>query len=614
MSVYKKKEKKHKQKSEANTCIQQNSSVKRQKEQPEQLEKTTEQMTESRKRLRQTFYKRNKMSFATSIFCALLNSGLSVFVAYLLQMIIDAATKQSMDELTRAVWISAIYFVVFIINGFVMRGVKNAFIRRALKQYKEYAFRNMMKKSISSFANESTSTYISGLSNDINSIEENYLQASVEIAVQIFTFVAAIGMMLWYSVPMTIIAIVLSILPIIVSITVGGNLVEIEKRVSDGNESFVGMVKDMLNGFTVVKSFKAESEVETIFVKRNDNIEGEKFRRRKKLDLVGIISGTSGILVQIVVFSSGAYLAIKGKISIGVVIAFVQLMNYVLAPISSIPALFAKRAAALGLVNKLADELEDNKNMSGNVEKQFLEKGIACENISFGYEPDKLVLNNVSLKFENGKSYAIVGSSGSGKSTLLNLLLGGYTGYEGRIMFDDVELKDVSDSSLYDLLSIIQQNVFIFDSSVQENITMFKEFDEKQVERAIEKSGLKTFIQEKGAGYQCGENGVGLSGGERQRISIARCLLRNTPVLLMDEATASLDNATSYMVEDAILKIDDMLRIVVTHKLQEIMLRRYDQIIVFKEGSVIEKGTYDELMGNQGYFYSLMCISQSTNK
>ena len=579
-----------------------------------QTERPPEKLTESRKALKQTIYKKNRMRFAVSLFCAVLNSGLSVLVAYLLQVIMDAATQHSMDELVRAIWICVIFFVIFVINELLMREMKNTFVRNALRQYKAYGFSKMMKKSISSFSTESTSTYISGLSNDINSIEENYLLASIEIVVQIVTFIAAIGMMLWYSITMTIIAVVLSVLPIMISAFVGGSLVGIEKRVSDDNESFIGMVKDMLNGFTVVKSFKAESEVGAIFKERNNSLEEEKCRRRKKIDLVGIISGTSGIVIQIVVFSSGAYLAIKGSISVGVVIAFLQLMNYVLAPITNIPTLLAKRSAAAGLIDKLADELEDHKYLSGNAEMRHMKKGIACRNVSFGYEPDKLVLNNISCAFENGKSYAIVGSSGSGKSTLLNLLLGGYINYEGQIMIDDVELRNISGSSLYELISVIQQNVFIFDSSVQDNITMFKSFDEKQIEIAIEKSGLKAFIQEKGAGYQCGENGNGLSGGERQRISIARCLLRNTPVLLMDEATASLDNATSYMVEDAILKLDDMLRIVVTHKLQESMLRRYDQIIVLNEGKIIETGTYDELITNQGYFYSLICISQNTDE
>lgn len=563
------------------------------------------------KQIRRTMLKGNIFLFFVSVLCSLLNAVLNVFVAYLFQIILDAATNHSMDGLTRAICFCVIYFIVYIVNNLLMRETKNRFIQKALCQYKEYAFKKMMQKSISSFASESTSTYISGLSNDINSIEENLLESVLNIVVYIATFVAAMGMMFWYSWKLTLVAIIFSVLPMFVSFAVGNKLVVLEKSVSDGNKSFVGMVKDMLNGFSVVKSFKAEKEVTSIFIKSNSELEEGKCQKRKRLDLIQLISGSSGILVQVAVFLYGSYLAIEGAITVGVVVAFVQLMNYILTPISIIPTLLAKCSAALGLMNKLADRLEDYQELRGDVEKRELHHAIICKDLSFGYEEGKQVLNHISLQFECGKSYAIVGASGSGKSTLLNLLLGSYSTYEGEILFDDVELKEISSSSLYDLLSIIQQNVFIFDSNVKENITMFKNFSDEEIEQAIEKSGLRSFMKEKGETYNCGENGAGLSGGERQRISIARSLLRKTPVLLMDEATASLDNATSYLVEDAILRIEEMIRIVITHKLQETMLQRYDQIIVLNEGSVIEKGSFSELMEKKGYFYSLFQINQS---
>lgn len=566
-----------------------------------------------RKQIRKMMLKGNTVLFSVSVVCSLLNAVLNVFIAYLFQIIMDAATGHSMDELTQAISFCGIYFVIYIANNLLMRETKNRFIQKALRQYKEYAFRKMMKKSISSFANESTSTYISGLSNDINSIEENLLQSALDMVVYMATFAAAVGMMFWYSWFLTLVAIVFSVLPMIVSFIIGNKLVVLEKSVSEGNKSFVGMVKDMLNGFSVVKSFKAESEVTAIFTKSNSELEREKCQKRKRLDLIQLISGASGALVQVAVFLCGSYLAIEGTITAGVVVAFVQLMNYILTPISIIPTLMAKCFAAFGLMDKLADELEDNRELMGEIEKRELQQAIVCKDLSFAYEEGKQILKNVSLQFECGKSYAIVGASGSGKSTLLNLLLGSYTTYDGEILFDGVELKEISSNSLYDLLSIIQQNVFIFDSTVRENITMFKQFEDTQIEQAIEKSGLRAFMEEKGDMYRCGENGVGLSGGERQRISIARSLLRKTPVLLMDEATASLDNATSYLVEDAILKIEEMIRIVITHKLQETMLRRYDQIIVLNEGSVIETGSFSELMEKRGYFYALFQINQSTD-
>lgn len=212
------------------------------------------------------------------------------------------------------------------------------------------------------------------------------------------------------------------------------------------------------------------------------------------------------------------------------------------------------------------------------------------------------------MTFQKGKSYAIVGGSGSGKSTLIKLILGYFNQYEGKVMIDSNELGDIKLESLYDVVSVIQQNVFLFDKSIEDNITLFKEFDKDKMEKAISLAGLSKLIKEKGKNYNCGESGSNLSGGEKQRVSIARCLVRETPVLLMDEATAALDNETAFQVENEILDIDGLTRIIVTHKLQENLLRKYDEIICLREGKIEERGSFDALMENKGYFYSLAHI------
>ncbi|MDY5528665.1 ABC transporter ATP-binding protein [Eisenbergiella porci] len=215
------------------------------------------------------------------------------------------------------------------------------------------------------------------------------------------------------------------------------------------------------------------------------------------------------------------------------------------------------------------------------------------------------------MSFRAGGKYAVAGGSGSGKSTLLKLLQGSNDGYRGSILYDGKELRTLRPDSLYDLLSVIQQDVFIFNSSVRDNITMFRDFPSGKVERVIRLAGLEGLINARGADCPCGENGNALSGGERQRISIARSLLRETPVLLVDEATASLDPVTAFGVTDSILSLDGLTRILVTHRLEEAMLRRCDGILVLKNGCLEEFGAFDELMDRKDYFYSLFMVSQS---
>lgn len=185
-----------------------------------------------------------------------------------------------------------------------------------------------------------------------------------------------------------------------------------------------------------------------------------------------------------------------------------------------------------------------------------------------------------------------------------------YQNYEGTICYDDTELRKIGSSNLYEIESIIQQNVFVFNATIRDNITMFRDFPEDEIDEAIRLSGLSALIEEKGTDYLCGENGSGLSGGEKQRISIARSLLKKSQVLLVDEATASLDAETAYQVSSAILRLEGITSIVVTHSLDEGLLKQYDGILTLKNGCIVEAGTFDELIAEKGYFYSLFTVSQ----
>ena len=557
-------------------------------------------------------FRKNKFNLVMTVLAAFLSSASSLVVSWLIKEIADLIAGESSFDLSTLLLIAAGGFVLLIAAWILDCSFLSAFRARAMRQYRKYAFDRLLEKGIQAFSGENSARYLSALSNDANTIEQDYLRLLQGVIQVGITFVGALALMLWYSPLLTLVAIGFSLLPIIVSVVLGNKAAVAEKAVSDKKERYTGMLKDVLSGFAVVKSFKAEKSISGIHDESNDSV-AEATGTREKVKLhVSYASSIAGGLLQFGVFFVAAALAVAGKggITAGTALVFVQLLNYVLAPIEAFPTFYAGRKSAFGLIDKLAEALNKNIPDEGEAIEPKLTEGIEIRNLNFAYEEGKTVLREVDMQMRSGGCYALVGGSGSGKSTILNLLMASSNNYGGEIRYDGKELKNISASSLYDLVSIIQQNVFVFNSTIRDNITMFSDFPEEEIDRAVRLSGLKKLVDEKGADYLCGENGSGLSGGERQRISIARALLRKTPVLFVDEATASLDAETSFEVLDAILKLDGYTRVIVTHDLDENILRRCSGLYALKNGVVAEHGSFDELMERKGYFYSLFTVSQ----
>ncbi len=556
-------------------------------------------------------FKKNKFNLVMTVIAAFLAAAAEIVISWLVKEVADLIAGSSVYSFGTLLIIAAGGFALLVLAWILDRFFLSEFRAKAMKQYREYAFDRLMEKGIQAFSGENTSLYISALSNDVNTIETDFvgkLQGTIQVGI---AFIGALGLMLWYSPLLTLIAIGFSLLPIIVSIVLGNKAAIAEKNVSDKKESFTGMLKDALMGFSVIKSFKAERSIARLHDQSNEGVADASKKRTKVNVLVAYASSIAGGLVQFGVFFVAAALAISGKsITGGTALVFVQLLNYILAPIQTFPTFFAGVKSSYALIDKLAGALNKNIPDDGEPIEPKLTKGIEIRDLNFAYEEGKTVLSDVDMQMQAGGCYALVGGSGSGKSTILNLLMASSEHYNGEILYDGKELRGISTSSLYDLVSIIQQNVFVFNSTIRDNITMFSEFPKEEVDRAVRMSGLSKLIKEKGEGYLCGENGSGLSGGERQRISIARALLRKTPVLFVDEATASLDAETSFEVLDAILNLDGYTRMIVTHDLDENILRRCTGLYTLKNGVVSEQGTFDELMQKKGYFYSLFTVSQ----
>lgn len=564
------------------------------------------------KQLRGQFFYKNIPIFCLAVFAALAAGSLNLILSWIIQQLMDTAAGESGALSFRTLLLISAGFVLLCAGLSLLNYASQPrFLERAMRQYKDFAFKKLIGKSISSFRDESAAGYLSALTNDAASIETNYLAQMLAMITKAVTFVGALLLMCRYSLLMTAIAAGLTVLPLIASLLTGSRLQAVESRVSERNGEFTAALSDCLAGFTVVKNFKAEREIFRLFAQSNKALEHEKFTGRRIKMLVGMIGAVTGIFAQLGVFIAGVYLSMKdGSMTPGAVVLFVNLMNFIISPIAELPGLLACRKAALGLVDKLAAALERSSSREGSETLNRLEHGIRLENVSFAYEPGKTVLHGINAEFEAGRAYALVGGSGSGKSTLLNLLMATETNYSGHILADGIELSDISTESLYGTMAAIQQNVFVFNASIKDNVSMFRDFPKTEMDEAIARAHLGALIRERGEDYLCGENGSGLSGGEKQRISIARSLLKKSSVLLADEVTAALDAQTAHRVSSDILDLQGITRIVVTHTLEESLLRRYDKIFVLRGGRIEEAGSFADLMANKGYFYALFTVAQ----
>lgn len=564
------------------------------------------------KQLRGQFFYKNIPIFCLAVFAALAAGSLNLILSWIIQQLMDTAAGKSGALSFRTLLLISAGFVLLCAGLSLLNYASQPrFLERAMRQYKDFAFKKLIGKSISSFRDESAAGYLSALTNDAASIETNYLAQMLAMITKAVTFIGALLLMCRYSLLMTAIAAGLTVLPLTASLLTGNRLQAVESRVSERNGEFTAALSDCLAGFTVVKNFRAEREIFRLFAQSNKALEHEKFTGRRIKTLVGMIGAVTGIFAQLGVFIAGVYLSMKGgSMTPGAVVLFVNLMNFIISPIAELPGLLACRKAALGLVDKLAAALERSSSREGSETLNRLEHGIRLENVSFAYEPGKTVLHGINAEFEAGKAYALVGGSGSGKSTLLNLLMAAETNYSGHILADGIELSDISTESLYGTIAAIQQNVFVFNASIKDNVSMFRDFPKTEMDEAIARAHLGALIRERGEDYLCGENGSGLSGGEKQRISIARSLLKKSSVLLADEVTAALDAQTAHRVSSDILDLQGITRIVVTHTLEESLLRRYDKSFVLRGGRIEEAGSFADLMANKGYFYALFTVAQ----
>lgn len=551
-----------------------------------------------------------KSQFFTRVITISLVALTSICFDFMMGFIVDIFAGGQVEKFIPIVVSTVVLILIMFLTEYLDGIVMSKYIKNTVNYLRCDIFSKIINKDIKDFSLDNSGKYISILYNDVKLIEDNFLNNIFLVISSLLSFTISLCALFYISPYIVIFIAVFGILGFVIPNKLSKKLVLQKNEYSKSLEDITSITKDLFSGFEVIKGFNITKKINLLFKESSLNVESEK---RKCSILEAIIKGFSlsfSVTIYLGVLILGGYLMYKESISVGTAIIIIQLSTHIVGPVKTSISLINQ----IKSVSLIADKIEKILDVSNeNLEVKNLDnfnKAIEVKNVNFSYTEDRKALNDINLVFEKNKKYAIVGESGCGKSTLIKLIMRYYNEYEGTITLDDENLKNIYSMDLYKVISMIQQNVFMFDDSIKENIRLFSNHSDEDILKSCERAGIIGLINrlEDGINSLVGENGNRLSGGEKQRIAIARALINNTKILILDESTSALDNETAYNLEKSLLELDDLTMIVVTHKLIKNILIDYDEIIVMKDGYVIEKGSFEKLINLKGYFYSLYYI------
>ncbi len=559
------------------------------------------------KSVKKLLFCQNRMRFITAVIFSMATAVMEMLLAFAFMYLINYAQSGDMSKVFRVIQAVIIGAVAYVICVFIGVKSKSGYAKKAVTNLRKALLSSIMTKPMNQMG-KTQGAYISVLTNDLIKVEQDYIIGLVDIIKYVFLFLSSLCAMFYLEWRLTLVVLLANSLLLVVSLLFGKKLKDTQEIITMMNQSLTSTIKDMLSGLSVVKAFHVEEKALETINGVSDNTEDYK---KKYANYTGIQTGILtliALMIVVVIFGIGSYLSVKGGATVGVIIAFVQLLNNLTNPISTLSVLTNKRKSCGPILEQYSTMLDKPAKGEKQRIKESDDHCLQIKDLRYSTPDGVEILHGVTYEFEPNKSYAIVGASGSGKSTLLNMISGFNNTYKGHILLDGIEIKDVEEDSLYNTLSIVQQDTFVFNDTIRNNINLYRDDDKIDFSYAVECAELDNIIKTRTADFGCGENGINLSGGEKQRIAIARAVIRKSPIIIMDEATSALDQATTVSIEKKLGRIPNITRISVTHKLNEEILCQYDQILVMKDGRIVESGAYEDLMERKGDFYALMKV------
>ncbi|MCD7826853.1 MAG: ABC transporter ATP-binding protein/permease [Clostridiaceae bacterium] len=500
--------------------------------------------------------------------------------------------------------------VFVFVQGWLMTGVTQKLCYRMRREISEKINRMPMKY----FESRTYGEVLSRITNDVDTLGMALNQSVTTIITSVFTIVGVLVMMLSISPLMTLIALV--ILP--VSILLVSFVVKKSQKYFKTQQEYLGhingQVEETYSGHMIIKAFNKESETLKHFDETNDVLYQSAWKSQFLSGLMQPIMTFVGNLGYVGVAVSGGILAINGTITIGDIQAFIQYVRQFTQPIQQMAQVMNQlqsMAAAAERVFEFLEEEEEEQNVKNPVSLEHIDGRVSFDHVQFGYQPDKIIVKDFSAEVQKGQKIAIVGPTGAGKTTMVKLLMRFYDVNQGAIRVDGHDIRNFNRRDLRDAFGMVLQDTWLFKGSIMENIRYGRlDATDEEVIAAAKAAHAHRFIQTLPGGYQMelNEDASNVSQGQKQLLTIARAILADNPILILDEATSSVDTRTEVRIQKA---MDNLMKgrtsFVIAHRLSTI--KDADLILVMRDGDIIEQGSHQELLG-QGGFYAELYNSQ----
>ena len=558
-----------------------------------------------------SYYARYKRLFFLDFGCAVL--------AGLLELGFPLAVKLFVDELLPGRdWgliaaVAAALLAIYAINTALSAVVNywgHALGISIESDMRRQAFDHIQKLSFRYFDNNKTGHLITHVTKDLEEVGEVAHHGPEDVFIAIMTFIGAF--LLMFSVHWKLALITTAIVPFMTWLVsrYGAKMTVTWRNLFRKVGDFNTRVQESVGGIRVVKAFGNEGYESELFARNNEGYKETKLNAYAYMTASIALSYFSTRLVQLIIMVAGTWYVVSGELTYGGFVGFLLLVNVFFHPIDKITSvleMYPKGIAGFKRFISLIDTEPDLADRPNAMTVNSLRGDIVYNDVSFGYSDDGKVFEHLNLKISAGETVAFVGPSGAGKTTICSLLPRFYDVTSGAITIDGIDIRDMTQASLRSQIGIVQQDVFLFGSTIRENIAYGRlGASDAEIMEALRRSSLDEFVRSLPAGLDTptGERGVKLSGGQKQRLAIARIFLKNPPILILDEATSALDTATEYQIQQALSELSEgRTTLVVAHRLATI--RNADRIVVMGRDGIDEEGTHKELLSRNGAYARL---------